>query len=121
MNRDLTTTLTSMTPSPSFPANLQQSAPVPTNNFFNSLTSAPVGQPIQPPLNLNNSFLSGLGQIPSTNRVPMNQMRPAAQPPLQTPLFMQPSANLFNNTNANQSNQEKKVSLSAQEINDFLS
>lgn len=107
-----------MTPSPSFPTNLQQPPVSQPNNFFANFTPT-TANPVQSPLNLNNSFLGGLGQMSNaTNRVPMNQMRTSTQPQLQTPLFMQP---MVNSPSSNQNKTDKPVSLSAQEINDFLS
>lgn len=109
-----------MKPSPTFPSNLQQ----PPTNFFNNLTSSSADQSAQSPLNLNNTFLGGLGQMSSnTNRVPMNQMRSPAQSAMQPPPFMQQSASplMPSNSISNQTKNGTSVSLSAQEINDFLS
>lgn len=112
-----------MTPSPSFPSQMQ-----PPKSMSPNIAAQ------QTPLNLNSNFLSGLGQIPSTtNRVPMNQMMTSTQPTFMTaqptPQF-QNSANSFttlspivtNQTNSVKRNgQDSTVALSAAEINDFLS
>lgn len=116
-----------MKPSPTFPSNLQQPVQqpiIPPNNFFNDLTSSSAGQTAQSSLNLNNTFLEGLGQMSnSTNRVPMNQIRSTLQSVAQSPPFMQPSANplMPSNSISNQTKNGTSVSLSAQEINEFLS
>lgn len=118
--RDLTSGLTAIKPSPTFPSNLQ---PPPTN-FFHNLASSSAGQSVQSPLNLDNTFLGGLGQMSnSANRVPMNQMRSTSLTTMQPPPFMQTSANplMPSNSITNQTKNGTSVSLSAQEINDFLS
>lgn len=126
--RNLTTGLTAIKPSPTFPSNSQQplqQPPVSPNNFFNNLTSSSAGQSVQSPLNLNNNtFVGGLGQMSnSTNRMPMNQLRSIQQSAMQPPPFMQPNANplMPSNSISNQTKNGTSVSLSAQEINDFLS
>lgn len=125
-SRDLSSTLqASMTPSPSFPSQIQPNKPM------TMATNIPAPQT---PLNLNSSFLSGLGQISSTaNRTPMNQMMISAQP---TFLSTQPITQFQNGANSlatlnpivtNQTSamkrngQDNAIALSAQEINDFLS
>lgn len=118
--RHLTTGLTAMKP---LQRPLQQPA-VPPNNFFNNLTSSSAGQSVQSPLNLNNTFLGGVGQTSnSTNRMPMNQLRSTQQSAMQPPPFMQPNANplMPSNSISSQTKNGTSVSLSAQEINDFLS
>lgn len=117
--RDLISGLTAMKPSPTFPSNLQQ----PPTKFLNKLTSSSAGQAVQSPVNLNNQFIGGLGQISnSTNRVPMNQMRSTPLSAMQSPSFMQPSANplMPSNLMSNQTKTGTSVSLSTQEINEFL-
>lgn len=111
--------------SPTFPSQMLSNKPIGMPSTVTS-TSTTV-------LNLNNSFLDGLGQIGNTsNRVPMNQMMATTKPtftPTQ-PTQIQNSANSLtsfspmipNQLNTeNKNGQEKTVSLSAQEINDFLS
>lgn len=113
----------SMTPSPSFPSQLQISnKPI---GMTSSISTAPTT-----PRNLNNSFLSGLSQMPNTTqKLSMNQMMPPPFLSTQTSQFPN-SANSLSTLNPmipNQSNaakrngQESTIALSAQEINDFLS
>lgn len=114
-----------MVPSPSFPSQIQPNKPM----------TMPANIPaVQTPLNLNNNFLSGLGQISSTtNRVPMNQMMSSTQPTFMATQSTSPFQNnvnslatlspiVSNQTNLmNRNKQDSSVALSAQEINDFLS
>lgn len=84
---------------------------------------------LPPPANFNTNFPDGFSQTNLTNRMPMNQM--LSNPPSAQQQNIMPSSNLlaFNNTNSvmspswssNKSQTDKTVSLSAQEINDFLS
>lgn len=115
-----------MTPSPSFPSQISMNRPMPTP--FNTTVASS-------PLNLNSSsFLSDLDPISnSKNRVPMNQMMSSACPTFaaaQTNQFQNNANNSLATLNPmipNQSNsgnrngQDNAISLSAQEINDFLS
>lgn len=115
-----------MTPSPSFPSHIPMNKPMSTP-FNTSVTS--------PPMNLNsNNFLSDLDPISNNkNRVPMNQMMSNARPtfPAAPVNHFQNSANnslaalnpmIPNQSNSgNRNGQDSTISLSAQEINDFLS
>lgn len=127
--RNITSTLpaASMAPSPSFPTQLSsnKSAMAASSTLSNPAT--------QSSLNLNNSFLGGLGQNSNTaKRLPMNQMLSSTQSTFVAaqPSQFQNSANSLSTLSpivANQSNsvkrngQESTIALSAQEINDFLS
>lgn len=64
--------------------------------------------------------MGGLGQISNKNKVPMNQMSSTPSSNTNNLLSFNATANqpAWNNTNKN--GQDKTVSLSAQEINDFL-
>lgn len=115
-----------MTPSPSFPSQMSMNKPMQT----------PFNTTVTTPLNLNSSsFLSDLDPISNNkNRVPMNQMMSNARQTFPSAAHVNQFPNSANNSLAtlnpmipNQSNsgnrngQESTISLSAQEINDFLS
>lgn len=116
-----------MTSPPSFPTQLSSNKPTMAATSTMSLPAA------QSPLNLNNSFLSGLGQNSSASKgLSMNQMLSNTQSTFLAgqPSQFQNSANSLSTLNpivTNQSNsakrngQESTIALSAQEINDFLS
>lgn len=115
-----------MTPSPSFPSQISMNKPM----------STPFNTTVTPtPINLNSSsFLSDLDPISNNkNKVPMNQLMSSARstfPAAHVNQFQNNANNSLatlnpmipNQTNSgNRNGQENTISLSAQEINDFLS
>lgn len=120
------TSISSITPSISFPSQLQSQS---FRATFPTASAATVtNQPPQKPTALDNDFLNSFMSVNlgsnSTNRTPMNQMMntsPSTNIPNTMNNFMLSPMSTSNAINKTKSSNENTVSLSAQEINDFLS